>query len=348
MCDILQIQVNDVMTKVTWDVKDWKDVSNLSAFDNKLLTKWANAVKNGYFRYKLNIQGSAVVPGKWRFFKELNVERGESRRKPQEFYSVNQPFNAALFNFTRIRDEEILFQIKMNEALGNSESQVNDYIAINVSPLCEGHCLILPCVEKMHPQALTQYSIEMTLCLLLQSSSPTLRIAFNSLCGAASVNHLHLHCLYVTKPMILEYLDLEVFEGPCYQMVNYPARGFVFQGSADSPDDLKSVARNVFKLTSFLHSQNEAHNVTMTRSKLSESDKYLAYFRVYVWVRKPVVGAKVMSGFNPAALELFGYFTFKNEELYKNAEEKFLCDVLEDMTHEPFERNYEKIKQLFG
>ncbi|XP_052127598.1 GDP-D-glucose phosphorylase 1 isoform X2 [Frankliniella occidentalis] len=336
MPDTLQIHPNDVVSRVSWNIEDSRRASNLSSFDNKLLSEWAKAVKSGYFRYALNIQGSVVLPGKWKFFKELNIERGEKVRKPQEFYSVNEPFNKDLFNFTRMKKEEIIFEIQMVEAEDHLFER-DDYMAINVSPISEGHCLVLPSIKKMYPQSLTLNSIEMGLGLLLRSSSPSFRVAFNSLCGSASVNHLHLHSLY----------DLEVVEGPCYQMVNYPARGFAFQGKADSSDDVKSIARNVYKLTNFLQSQNEAHNVTMTRSKLNESDRDLLYVRVYVWVRKPNKGAKETSDFNPAALELFGYFTFKNEDHYKNADEEYLCNVLADLTHEPFQRNFEKVKQLF-
>lgn len=43
--------------------------------------------------------------------------------------------------------------------------------------------------------------------------------------------------------------------------------------------------RNVFKLTNFLYTHNEAHNVIITRAKLSEKEEVLSYIRVYIWVR---------------------------------------------------------------
>ncbi|XP_034248913.1 GDP-D-glucose phosphorylase 1 [Thrips palmi] len=341
---ILKINFKNAVASVSWN-KTGANPSNLSSFDNELLSAWNDAMRSGYFRYKVNIQGSSIIPGKWNFFAMLNPDRGENRRKPQEFNSVNDPFDPASFNFTRIKNEEILFTL---DATDNEQKLYNeDLLAINVSPINEGHSLILPCRNKMNPQVLDLHSIELGLRILLMSSSPSFRVAFNSLCAFASVNHLHLHCLYVDCPMRLESIDLLPFEGPCFQVKNYPSHGFVFQCLAESENDVKTLSRNVFKLTSFLSSQNEAHNVIMTRSKLTESDQDLSHIRVYVWVRKSNMGAKDTTGFNPAALELFGYFMYKDADNYKNADEAKLCRVLEDLTQEPFEKNCENVRLLF-
>ena len=42
---------------------------------------------------------------------QLNPKRATDRRKPQTITSVNQPFNPDQFNFTKIRPQELLFNI---------------------------------------------------------------------------------------------------------------------------------------------------------------------------------------------------------------------------------------------
>lgn len=45
-------------------------------------------------------------------FPQLNVNRAALRRKPVDITSINQPFNSEQFNFTKLKEGEILFQLK--------------------------------------------------------------------------------------------------------------------------------------------------------------------------------------------------------------------------------------------
>lgn len=74
-----------------------------------------------------------------------------------------QPFKHAGFNFTKLSQQEILFDI------GNGDA--NDIVAINDSPLEQGHCLLL--VERMKclPQIMTEYSLHKAVELCLLSNS---------------------------------------------------------------------------------------------------------------------------------------------------------------------------------
>lgn len=38
---------------------------------------------------------------------QLNVERGELRRKPMRFRKIREPFNNVRWNFTRLHDNEV-------------------------------------------------------------------------------------------------------------------------------------------------------------------------------------------------------------------------------------------------
>lgn len=96
-------------------------------------------------------------------FLKLNPERGECRRTPESITSMRQPFNHARFNFTKLLQKEILFDV------GNGD--LNDVVAINSSPLESGHCLLLPERLKCLPQVMTEYSLLKAIELCLLSSS---------------------------------------------------------------------------------------------------------------------------------------------------------------------------------
>lgn len=102
--------------------------------------------------------------------------------------SVKQPFDPLKFNFTQVdRAKELVFESNGGE----------DICIINVSPIEFGHCLFLPQVAKCLPQALTRNAIHSALKIMLLSRSTALKMAFNSLCAYASVNHLHWHLYYL-------------------------------------------------------------------------------------------------------------------------------------------------------
>ncbi|VDL76932.1 unnamed protein product [Nippostrongylus brasiliensis] len=69
-------------------------------------------------------------------------------------------------------------------------------IAINASPLERDHSLIIPSVNKCLPQVLTPTAIRIATDVMLLVTDDSFNILFNSLLGQASVNHLHMHCLY--------------------------------------------------------------------------------------------------------------------------------------------------------
>lgn len=74
-----------------------------------------------------------------------------------------QSFNSAGFNFTKLSQQEILFDF------GNGDT--NDIVAINASPLEQGHCLVLTERLKCLPQVMTEYSLRKVIELYLLSNS---------------------------------------------------------------------------------------------------------------------------------------------------------------------------------
>lgn len=50
---------------------------------------------------------------------QLNVERGELRRKPMRFRKISEPFNAVRWNFTRLHQNEVSEQLIGHQEVPN-------------------------------------------------------------------------------------------------------------------------------------------------------------------------------------------------------------------------------------
>ena len=102
---------------------------------------------------------------------------------------VRQPFNPDKFNFNKVdAGKELVF-----------ETADGDICIINVSPIEFGHCLFIPHVTECLPQGLTLHSMQSALKIMLLTHSKPFKMAFNSLCAYASVNHLHWHLYFLQE-----------------------------------------------------------------------------------------------------------------------------------------------------
>ncbi|XP_050526489.1 GDP-D-glucose phosphorylase 1 [Daktulosphaira vitifoliae] len=204
----------------------WTSISTHSKFDELFKKTWIEKEEKNLFRYKYKSQNVVRLPGKYQFIKVLNIDRATKRRTPASFHKVLQPFDDSLFNFTKINHEEYLF--KLESPYNSCENSSDDILAINSSPLGDFHSLILPKISSKLPQSINNYSLHLSLQILLLSASPAMRIGYNSLCAYASVNHLHLHFYYLPYKMYLETCEVEYLSGSCYIIKDYPGKGFVF------------------------------------------------------------------------------------------------------------------------
>ncbi|XP_077998020.1 GDP-D-glucose phosphorylase 1-like [Glandiceps talaboti] len=323
----------------------WSDAMEFqfSKFDSELRARWDHAVDAGYFRYTLDSLKTKVIPGKLKFVAQLNVKRATERRKPQEIQSVSQPFNPDLFNFMKIKDHEIIIelypkQLMNDEAIVNGEVEVShdvststnrNIIIINVSPLEHCNVLIVPSVDHGLPQVLTPNAIKLALDTILISAHQGFRIGWNSLCAFASVNHLHFHAYYLDKELAIESATTKPVYGGCHEIDGYPTRGFAFQLEEGQVTEL---ARLVYKVTSYFHSNEIAHNMFITRGTVfchdSHSNKRTV--RVYVWPRRPSYGAKTEDAFNIAVCELAGHLPIKVESEYDTMTENEASRILHE------------------
>ncbi|NXQ50556.1 GDPP1 phosphorylase, partial [Catharus fuscescens] len=159
-----------------------------SRFDRVLLAGWNDRMERGLFRYRLGPLPTRVLPGALRLVAQLNEQRSAERRPPQP-------------NFTRLRPAELLFRLRRTGGPGPPPEPL--LVAINASPLERGHVLLLPEPARRLPQVLTAPALRGALEAALLSAHPGFRVGFNGLGGGASVNHLHLHGLYLDRPLPL-------------------------------------------------------------------------------------------------------------------------------------------------
>lgn len=331
----------DFVHETKWS-KD-NGVKSISNFDTKLQNSWREKNDAGYFHYKLKIDKAQILPGKFKFFAQLNLDRALNRRRPAEIQSMKQAFDPSSFNFTKLDKREIIFEI-----INKDRNKSGNYLVINVSPLEFGNCLFLPSLYSCLPQVITLDSLVEATEILLLSASPAFRVGFNGLCAFSSLNHLHYHTYYLDIQMPLETIEVEHFSGPCYTLTAFPSKGFVFQLKVG--EDPVILARNVYKLTNFLQESEEPHNLYMTRSipfDQKTDDLRRNYIRVYVWARTPMYGSKSLTTLHPALCELFGHLAVKTEGGYNSLTEEYISSLLEDITSEPFNRVLPKVKSLY-
>ncbi|NXY86823.1 GDPP1 phosphorylase, partial [Alcedo cyanopectus] len=305
----------------------WEDEpgSAPSRFDRALLEGWEDRMEQGLFRYRLGPLPTRVLPGPLRLVAQLNVQRGTERRPPQPVHSLRQPFDPAAFNFTRLRPGEVLLRLRRAAGDERDGPAAPDplLVAINVSPLERGHVLLLPEPARELPQALTAPVLHGALEVALLSARPAFRLGFNGLGGCASVNHLHLHGLYLRQPLPVETAPARPL---CPHrrlgllLSGVPAPAFLFY--AAGPAELQAVARDVCRAAEHITGAGLAYNVFITRGEPPEGPGAKRGLRVLLWARRPSFGAKEGAAFNVALCELAGHLPLPAAELYRDITEE--------------------------
>nr|XP_014279245.1 GDP-D-glucose phosphorylase 1 isoform X2 [Halyomorpha halys]XP_024217198.1 GDP-D-glucose phosphorylase 1 isoform X2 [Halyomorpha halys] len=268
---------------------------------------------------------------------------------PEKISSVNQPFSLDGFNFTKANEEEIMFSFSKCDCLAQNEDK--NIFMINVSPHERFHCLLLPSLYKCLPQILNKEALNLGISSVLLNGSVEQRAGFNSLCGYASVNHLHLHTYYLNQPMKLETIVVKHLIGNCFVLENYPAKAFVFQ--VTTKGELNEIVNDIYLLVNLFIQKNVAHNLFITRglgferSKGSKETSERDCVRIYVWARTSSFGYKTLDEFNPAICELFGHLIVKTSKAYEELTETRVAEILYSITHEPYSSVKECVKDLY-
>ncbi|XP_013171440.1 PREDICTED: GDP-D-glucose phosphorylase 1 [Papilio xuthus] len=286
------------------------------------------------FRYKVENLRERIVNEK--YLLQLNPDRSMNRRIPEQIDNICQPFDENKFNFTKASKEETMFIIV------SDDNDVDKHVVlVNVSPISHYHSLLCPSMYKCLPQILTKDSLQLVLRIMLCVPNSNIRIGFNSLCGLASVNHLHYHIFVEKNILPVETVKCKHLKGPVYILDDYPVPGFCFEVTQqiNDPSDY------IYKLIDVLLKKAIAHNIFITRGQSVVGDSDVV--RVIVWPRKSSSGAKQLAAFNVAVCELSGWFPVYDAESFEKLTTEELEDELRKWKYNRFHDLCEDIKQLY-
>ncbi|CAD6196450.1 unnamed protein product [Caenorhabditis auriculariae] len=303
--------------------------------------RWEAAKKFDAFNYSLNCM-YRCLDGQYELSMQLNIERGDLRRKPMHFKNIKEPFNSHRFNFTKLNDREVMMYLKCEDDPLSDDPLDRHLVAVNASPLERDHSLIIPSVNKCLPQVLTPLAVRLAVDLMLLAQDDGFHVLFNSLLGQASVNHLHLHCLYWPYDSDLINRKHESLHDVENAYVIRPPRwlcsAFVFQ--LTDVNLYSKFKENIFKCVEYLTTQNQAHNLFFTRAQpirvtgpdREEDRKGLRpqYVTAYIFPRTNMIGAKPPNNFNPAANELAGNLTAYTIRFFEAATEQAVVRIIEE------------------
>ena len=130
--------------------------------------------------------------------REREYAQISEREKLQSKFLLKFSYRKILSHFSAPLEKELVCEIKKIQDENPCDvTKSRDVIIINVSPIEIGHCLLVPSLEQNLPQILNEYSIRLALQVMASSGRSNFKMAFNSLCAYASVNHLHWHMYYL-------------------------------------------------------------------------------------------------------------------------------------------------------
>ncbi|RLN30061.1 GDP-L-galactose phosphorylase 2-like [Panicum miliaceum] len=329
-----------------------EDAASTKSLVNILLTEWEDRMARGLFRYDVTACETKVIPGNLGFVAQLNEGR-HLKKRPTEFRvdRALQPFDPAKFNFTKVGQEEVLFQFEngagndsyfLNNAPITAADRAPNVVAINVSPIEYGHVLLIPRVLDRLPQRIDPESFLLALQMAAEAASPYFRLGYNSLGAFATINHLHFQAYYLSVPFPVEKaathkipLSEDTMKSgvTVSKLINYPVRGLVFEGG----NTLNDLANVVSSACIWLQDNNVPYNVL-----ISDCGKRIFLFP-QCYAEKQALGEVSQelldTQVNPAVWEISGHIVLKRRNDYEEASEtsagKLLAEV--SLSEERFE-----------
>ncbi|XP_057795285.1 GDP-L-galactose phosphorylase 1-like [Salvia miltiorrhiza] len=320
--------------------------------DSLLIGEWEDRMERGLFRYDVTACETKVIPGKYGFVAQLNEGR-HLKKRPTEFRvdKVLQPFDESKFNFTKVGQEEVLFQFEASEDnavhfFPNKPIDVDNsptVVAINVSPIEYGHVLLIPRIFECLPQRIDRQSFLLALYMATEVGNPYFRLGYNSLGAFATINHLHFQAYYLEMPFPIEKASSKKITTTnggveISNILNYPVRGFVFEGGK-TMEELSNV---VSDSCICLQENNIPHNVL-----IADCGKRIFLFP-QCYAEKQALG-EVSSELldtqvNPAVWEISGHMVLKRKVDYEEASEENAWRLLAEVSLS--EERLEEVKEL--
>ncbi|GAB2277760.1 Phosphate metabolism transcription protein [Dionaea muscipula] len=320
--------------------------------DSLLLGEWEARVQRGLFRYDVTACETKVIPGDYGFIAQLNEGR-HLKKRPTEFRvdKVLQPFDDSKFNFTKVGQEEVLFQFEASEddevhfipAAPVDAKSSPSIVAINVSPIEYGHVLLIPRILESLPQRIDHESFLLALYMAIEAGSPYFRLGYNSLGAFATINHLHFQAYYLAVPFPIEKAPTQKITSmdngvKISELLNYPVRGLVFEGG----NSLQDLSDTVSDCCVCLQDHNIPYNVLIADSgrRIFLLPQCYAEKQALGEVTSELLDTQV----NPAVWEISGHMVLKRKKDYEEASEGNAWRLLAEVSLS--EARFEEVKAL--
>lgn len=320
--------------------------------DSLLLGEWEERMQRGLFRYDVTACETKVIPGDYGFIAQLNEGR-HLKKRPTEFRvdKVLQQFDENKFNFTKVGQEEVLFQFEASEDdevqfFPNAPIDIDNspsVVAINVSPIEYCHVLLIPRILECLPQRIDRDSFLLALYMAVEAGNPYFRVGYNSLGAFATINHLHFQAYYLATPFPIERAPSKMITNTkdgvkISDILDYPVRGLVFEGG----NSLEDLSNAVSDACICLQENNIPHNVL-----IADAGKRIFLFP-QCYAEKQALG-EVSSELldtqvNPAVWEISGHMVLKRKKDYDEASNENAWRLLAEVSLSE-ERNQE-VKEL--
>ncbi|KAF2596465.1 hypothetical protein F2Q68_00008058 [Brassica cretica] len=287
---------------------------NVTFLESLLLGEWEDRFQRGLFRYDVTACETKVIPGKYGFIAQL-IEGRHLKKRPTEFRvdQILQPFDANKFNFTKVGQEELLFQFEADMPLDADNSP--SVVAINVSPIEYGHVLLIPQVLDCLPQRIDHKSLLLALHMAVEAANPYFRVGLTTWQMPFPIEKAHSLKISNTNDGVR-----------ISKLMSYPVRGLLFEGG-NSIKDLSDAVSNASVCL-------ENNNIPFT-ILISDSGKRI-FLLPQCYAEKQALG-RVSSELldtqvNPAVWEMSGHMVLKRKEDYEGASEEKAWSLLAEVS----------------
>lgn len=338
-----------------------------SGFDEKLLQGCARALeKSGIINTDPTRTLRRNSDGPLGLAVQFSGGQFTHRGTPQPaFQGVVAQAGPDSFNFMKVEQEE---KVAVVEAVADGQGKrTRTTVLVDKCPIAFGHVLLVPHRELLLPQVLTEELVLCALVLLGMSNRRDFRLLFSSLMAGTTVNHFHLHGLYLEhcglpgERLPLERVDRSVVAGGLTEgrvliellvESQWYTGGFVVsaghrKGTADGqqpPGDIVALASVAWQIVRELQREGVAHNVlfappTVKRPK-QHGPKLLAHEdverltaaspEVYILPRKAESCLRPGAGFSASALDLAGLLLAHTFEDYETFTEEVVSDIFSE------------------
>ncbi|XP_043646756.1 GDP-D-glucose phosphorylase 1 [Drosophila teissieri] len=295
----------------------------------------------GLFSYQLQKSPqNRKIPGYWGFYTELNADRNLKRRRPQTIESLNPTFKHMLFNFNKVKAQEVIMTI--DDAHGSPEVQM----IINKSPITKYHTLICPEVGKNHVQRITRDALQFCITFMRSIDDKDMRMGYNSPGALASVNHLHFHLLHMPQDLYIDQAPLdELAGGYVYRLSRRaPTEGIcIVFNENDSEEQVAEKVDQLYMLAMWMCRNNMPHNLFLTQDRRPGQSGNL---KVFVFARSEYCVNKDLADFNVGFCELAGYIPLPDADKMENLTELQVLFRIRTITGNAPKAVYEEITNI--